>query len=260
MYYTIYETRNNVNGKIYVGVHVTENLDDLYLGSGTALFRAIKKYGRENFERKYLHFCDSEEAAFALEREIVDEEFIKRSDTYNLKIGGHGGWNEWNKSDEAKKARVKAGIAAGEYNKVRNPIQSKKLSWREAVRNANAKRRGKSIGDWTKTHSIEDQIEIRKKISESSIGVSNSQHGTHVYVDPLLESLPPANILNKNRYKAGTQPEGWITTTEWRNIRKKRNSAFGRSWYNDGNQNYYLFPTDEKINELSLIKRRLTKN
>jgi len=49
MFYTVYKTINLVNGKIYVGLHVTDKLDDDYLGSGKLIQAAIKKYGRENF-------------------------------------------------------------------------------------------------------------------------------------------------------------------------------------------------------------------
>lgn len=92
MYYIIYETINLVNGKSYIGYHSTKDLNDNYLGSGTALKLAIEKYGKENFARNILYAFPTKEEALKKEREIVNEEFIKKDDNYNLKYGGEGGW------------------------------------------------------------------------------------------------------------------------------------------------------------------------
>lgn len=46
MYYTIYKTINKINGKFYIGAHATSNINDGYLGSGTSLLHAMKKYGK----------------------------------------------------------------------------------------------------------------------------------------------------------------------------------------------------------------------
>lgn len=76
---------------IYVGSHQTDDLSDNYLGSGKHLKRAIKKYGRENFKFEILHILSSKEEMFEVERNIVNEDFVKDPLTYNLKIGGSGG-------------------------------------------------------------------------------------------------------------------------------------------------------------------------
>ena len=103
MDYIVYLTRNNVNGKIYIGVHQTENADvfDGYLGCGiskadqskllhpkTPIAFAIKKYGFKNFTRSTIKKCQTMEEALALEALIVDDTFIKRPDTYNIALGG----------------------------------------------------------------------------------------------------------------------------------------------------------------------------
>lgn len=94
----VYKTTNNINGKVYIGVHSTFNYDDGYLGSGIILKEAIKKYGKTNFYRKILFVYDSKIDAFEKEKELVDIDFIDRDDTYNLSIGGLGGNSSYNNS------------------------------------------------------------------------------------------------------------------------------------------------------------------
>lgn len=92
MHHFIYKTTNITNGKYYIGVHSTSDLNDGYLGSGLALKDAIRKYGKENFKREVLEFFDSAEEAFKKEMQIVNEAFLELEETYNLKIGGSGGY------------------------------------------------------------------------------------------------------------------------------------------------------------------------
>ena len=88
----VYKTTNKENGKYYVGVHKSENIqNDSYLGSGYILAKAIEKYGKESFTREILFEFETPEEAFEKEREIVNEEFVKNDQTYNIALGGHGG-------------------------------------------------------------------------------------------------------------------------------------------------------------------------
>ena len=90
MFHTVYETLNCVNGKHYVGVHSTNDPYDDYLGTGHRITRAIKKHGRENFEKFILGIFPTEEDAYAAESLIVNQEFVDDRMTYNATIGGHG--------------------------------------------------------------------------------------------------------------------------------------------------------------------------
>ena len=91
MKYTIYQIKNKINGKLYIGKHQTENIDDGYFGSGVALRSAVEKYGKENFVKEILFVFDTEKEMNAKERELITEEFVMRNDTYNLGVGGEGG-------------------------------------------------------------------------------------------------------------------------------------------------------------------------
>jgi hypothetical protein len=91
-YHIVYQITNLINDKIYIGKHSTNDLNDGYMSSSKALNEyAFEKYGIENFKKEYISFHDSEEEAYIEEELIVDEDFVKRRDTYNFQLGGRGG-------------------------------------------------------------------------------------------------------------------------------------------------------------------------
>jgi hypothetical protein len=132
MFYTVYKTTNLINGKIYVGLHLTEDLNDDYLGSGTQIRAAVKKYGKENFKREYIKICASPEEMYELEAEIVNEDFVKRQDTYNMKTGGTGSWYHINSNSEEKQKSSSRGgktRARRDDNPFKDPEWQKKYDW-----------------------------------------------------------------------------------------------------------------------------------
>jgi group I intron endonuclease len=100
--YVIYKTTNTVNGKFYIGVHRTLNLNDGYMGCGhfkgrkirenldTPFYRALKKYGDSAFVTKILYSFNEESIAYSKEKELID---IKDPLCYNSKPGGIGGFH-----------------------------------------------------------------------------------------------------------------------------------------------------------------------
>lgn len=103
MKYIVYKTTCSVNGKIYIGVHQTQDpqIFDGYLGRGfyknhsryikypeSPLHYAIIKYGADKFKRETLFIYDSEKEAYEKEAELVTQEFINREDNYNVTLGG----------------------------------------------------------------------------------------------------------------------------------------------------------------------------
>jgi len=100
-YHIVYKTINIVNNKCYVGVHSTNKIDDGYIGCGVTtgcnpnrfksprgLKEAFQKYGMHNFEREILHIFDNREEAFLKEAEIVNLDWVRSHDNYNLCLGG----------------------------------------------------------------------------------------------------------------------------------------------------------------------------
>ena len=92
IYFLVYQLTNLVNGKIYIGCHITKNLDDGYMGSGKRIGYAKKKYGVAAFKKEILSVHETLEEMFAEEAKIVNEDFLKRKDVYNLACGGYGSW------------------------------------------------------------------------------------------------------------------------------------------------------------------------
>src|ERR1035437_5661412 len=107
VYYLVYKLTNLVNGKIYIGCHMTKDLDDDYMGSGTILKYAKKKYGIENFKKDILSTHETPEQMLIEEARLVNEEFLGREDVYNLTCGGRGGWKFHNQDVKYRHLRIK---------------------------------------------------------------------------------------------------------------------------------------------------------
>lgn len=187
MYYIVYETTNNINGHIYIGVHITSVIDDGYVGSGKVLQRAIKKYGLEYFTRKILFIYDNPEEMFKKEKEIVDENFIKRADTYNIKLGGTGGWDFVNTSGlnwtPEKNKRISPFKNATEDQKREWHAKSQislQQTWQK-IRNGELPdkhtNRANFIGK-KHTEETKQKISATHKKNKKGTGEKNSQYGT----------------------------------------------------------------------------------
>lgn len=92
----IYETTNKIDGKKYIGKCAycrRKSVIKNYLGSGTLIKRAIKKYGKENFTRVILIEAESLEELNRLEKEIIKAcDAVNSEMYYNIADGGDGGY------------------------------------------------------------------------------------------------------------------------------------------------------------------------
>lgn len=101
--YVIYKATNKINGKSYVGKTYNfkkrKNEHFYDIDNNTPFHRALKKYGKENFEWEIIDRAENENEI--LEKEIYWIKFLntcihsKKSNGYNITMGGEGGvsWN-----------------------------------------------------------------------------------------------------------------------------------------------------------------------
>lgn len=106
VYNILYKTTCLVNGKVYVGIHSTTDLNDQYIGCGIyydcratidanygnkereCLGKYLIKYGVSSFVRENLLFFDNIEQALFQERKVVDRGWLLDKRTLNVKFGG----------------------------------------------------------------------------------------------------------------------------------------------------------------------------
>lgn len=194
MHYTVYKTTNQVNGKFYIGTHKTVDLNDDYIGSGALLKRAIEKYGIENFKKEILFIFDNPEEMFAKEAEIVSEDFLSEENTYNLRVGGFGGFDYIN---SVKGLNNKNRTLTSEQSRIAGSLGGKKCYELHGLKNFKGIRNPKPF--LGKTH----KEETKRKISlanKSMTGNKNSQYGTMWITD---------GKVNKKIKQNDIVPDGW---------------------------------------------------
>lgn len=196
MFYYMYQVTNNLNNKIYVGVHKAQNLDDGYMGSGKIIKQAIKKHGIDNFTKDILEHFDNAEAMYTKEKEEVTPEFIAREDVYNLRRGGFGGFDHINAN----------GL---NYKGFDSPSDHSRAFFTEAKKEA--MRMGRVIA-WQDA----DKMNIRRQKEKATRLLrgtkSNSSH----------MNTEAANIKRKETFARHGHSQG------------EKNNAFGKKWITNG--------------------------
>lgn len=215
MFYYMYQITNLINGKIYIGVHATSDLNDGYMGSGKNIIKAIKKYGKLNFRKEILSFFSSIEEMMLAEQSIVNEEFLTREDVYNIVLGGLRGGIDYLNSNGLN-LYGKNGTPGFGYENLLNQPNGKKLKdllierdqWDSFKKNLSigvlrAFGNGFKGGFANKIHSDESKKLIGIKNSIHQQGKGNSQFGTKWIHDPISKQ-------NKKIKNDDEIPTGWV--------------------------------------------------
>lgn len=174
------------------------------MGSGKYIKRAIAKYGIENFQKEILFILNSEEEMNNKESELVTEEFCLRNDTYNICVGGKGGWSYINNTywDDDKRQKHNDRVSGFKnldrtlydyktFSKTANEQKKKLISEDKLV----------SKPFLNKSHTDETKKRMSDAKKGLGIGPTNSQYGT-IWITNGIEN-------RKIKKEIGTIPEEW---------------------------------------------------
>lgn len=201
--YCIYKITNLINGKTYIGQHKYKDLNDSYMGSGKLLWRAYKKYGKENFTKEILYSkVQYQETANDMEKFAIAKERALGKAEYNIADGGDGYCPNKGKhlSEETKRKM-------SESHKGKHFSEEHKEKISKTKKGKPSNRKGKKLGPFSEEHK-RNISEAHKKVSEETKRkMSEAQKGKHL----------------------GPSSEEW---------KKKISEAKkGKHWYNNGAKN-----------------------
>lgn len=253
MYGYIYKTINKVNNKIYVGKKCSEVfLGNLYMGSGTLINRAIKKYGKENFNVILVESCSSEKELCEREKFWIKELDAQNSDVgYNLADGGQGGaarrghpmseetkqkmhQTAMNRSPErqqeiseiCRKAQLGKHMPMETREKIRESMRGKNS--RPHTAEENEKNRIAHLGKMTGDDNPAKREDVRKKISEKKMGHEVSAETR----EKLSKAQMGKKLSEETKRKQSLAAKG------------KPSNTLGKICVNNGLTNKMIFPQE----------------
>lgn len=255
MHFIVYNITNKLNSNHYIGAHKTEDLDDGYMGSGVIINRALKKYGIENFSKEIIFRAVSEPIMYWIERMLVDEEFVKSKETYNLKLGGDGGWDFVNKNCGNQGERLNKNLSSEKRSLGGNNAKAK----RKLDVNFTSKWKILCKLKFTNGYEVYNKgtklpldSPIRQKMSEAhkgkGVGKDNSQYGTIWIYN--------AELQTKRKILPEQLEEfillGWtkgMKPPKHQKIKDKNNPQFGKIWIRNVDQNISIIVSPDEIDE-----------
>jgi group I intron endonuclease len=220
LYHYVYITTNLLNGKQYIGDHSSNNINDEYLGSGTNIRRAVKKYKKENFKREILEFFDTKQKAFNAQEKYINEYNTLIPNGYNISPkGGYIVHLETIQYEDTKKKQSNAlkGIPKSKEHKQRiadskmgekNPMYGKHMS--EKTKQQIIKSNRSRICEKNPMYGKKHTEETKQKISNSHKGNNHSDvHKQHIS-DSLKGRFYITNgIVTKQLKRGESVPENW---------------------------------------------------
>lgn len=130
----VYKVTNKINGKVYIGIttKTLEHRKKIHIRDSkrmdTYFYRAIRKYGEENFEWEVIDTAETKEELSELEKYYIKlyDSFDNKDKGYNTTSGGYESWEITEEERINRSERVK-----GENNPMygrESPMKGKKFT------------------------------------------------------------------------------------------------------------------------------------
>jgi len=248
--YYIYEITYNGDGRNYIGqrhcpLNKTPETDTSYMGKGKHILAAEKKYGIENFSKRILAICYTQEILDILEIEYIRLYKQIGKAEFNIAPGGLGGKGNWLYLSEIRQIEIKRKISLANKGKIITEEQRKNIS--EKLKGRPSPNKGHKANLETKRKMSEivkkryQNPEERKKTGEK---VKNSEKYKISRKNP--EFRKRMSDINKGRH----------LSEESR--RKMSEKAKGRKWTPEMRERMILALTGRKFSEEH--RKRLSKS
>lgn len=192
----VYITKNLINNKKYIGKD--EKNDPNYLGSGTLFMEAIQQFGRENFKKEILEYCENDQ--ILREREIYWIDYfdaVNSDDYYNL-VRISGGWNNSMLSDDKYKYICNK-ISKGNKGRIISEEQKEKIRIGRKLTKGKPKPEGfgNKISKIKKSQNIKFTKEHCEKITKGKLGKKQPQSFLDKKNKPIIQLDKENNIIQE---------------------------------------------------------------
>ena len=233
----IYKTTNTINGKYYIGKQ--KSYTKSYLGSGTAIKQAIKKYGKNNFKKEILEVCDKEDELKNKELWWIDKyDAIKDKCSYNLvretSFNNHRSYDSieyrqrlsesMKKSLNTPESKIRLKKQNGGKN---NPMYGKKRT-EEFKRLISRIQKGKILSDSTKEKLRNSKLGISLASEvKNKMKISQNKRWDTIIIEMMLEGIYH-KFFSRYQFKEFIRrynqhiPIGRVNGTESKRINWKR--------------------------------------